>query len=186
MLSMSWWRKKTIEYKERTVKVLNGEAFSLGVVYLPGLRSFKRFQKGLLTPEESRAFRKLMRKHWQPEQDAHNQLAEILRWRDGAPRPSDIRRCRYKRCSRFLLVRENRTDRCYCSAKCGRNYRASKSMNAKIQKVRERKLKRVRSAWRAFRGRPDWKERIARRARVTVNFISYAIRRGELGKRELQ
>jgi hypothetical protein len=53
-------------------------------------------------------------------------------------------------------------------------------MNAKIQKIRERKLARVRSALKAFRGRSDWKKRTARRARVTENFVSYAIRRGEL------
>jgi hypothetical protein len=180
MSSASWWDKATIEYKKRAVRVLNGEAFSLGEVRLPGLRRYKQFRKGLLTGEESHTFVRLMRKTWKLEQDTRDQLAAIVRWRNGADLPPDIRRCRYRRCSRFLLVRSSRVDRCYCSPKCGRNYRASKSMNAKIQKVRERKLKRVRLALGAFQGRPDWKEQAARQARVSPNFISYAIRRGEL------
>jgi len=184
MSSTSWWDKTPIEFKKRAVKVLNGEAFSLGEVRLPGLRRYKQFRKGLLTGEESHAFVRLMRKTWKPEQDARDQLAAIVRWRDGTNLPPDIRRCRYRRCSRFFLVRSSRVDRCYCSPKCGRNYRAAKSMNAKIQKVRERKLKRVRLALNAFRGRPDWKILVARRTRVTPNFISYAIRRKDIEQNE--
>jgi hypothetical protein len=182
MPTLSWWYKKPIEYKERAVKVLNGEAFSLGVVNLPGLRSFNRFQKGLLTPDESRAFRKLMQKHWQSEQDAHNQLAEILKWRAGAPLPSDIRRCRrYPRCEKFFLVGSRAKRLYYCaSQKCGGNYRSLKSMNKKKRRIAELKLKRVRLARKIFGHLPDWKERTAKRAQVTPNFISYAIRRGEL------
>jgi hypothetical protein len=182
MTATSGWDEKTDEYKDRAVKVLNREAFSLGEIKLPGLRAYKQFRKGLLTGDEAHLFRKLMRKTWQPEENARSELAEIVRWRDGiSVPPLDIRRCRYRRCSRFFRVRKSRVDRRYCSSKCGTNYRASKSMNSKINTARQQKLARVRSALKVFRGRPDWKERAARRARVTLNFISYAIARGELG-----
>ena len=180
MPSSSLWRKADIETKERAIRVGNREAFSLGPVKLQGLREFARYKKGLLTGDERHAFIGKMRKDWGPVQDKHDLLAEVLRWRDSAARPQDVRRCKYKSCSRFFLVRKSRADRRYCSPKCGRNYRASKSMNAKIQKLRERKLARVRSALKAFRGRLDWKERTAQRARVTENFVSYATRRGEI------
>lgn len=180
MLSASWWGKADIDSKERAIKVLNKEALSLGAVKLQGLREFARYKKGWLTGDARHAFIGKMRRDWQPVQDKHDQLAEVLKWRDGAARPRDIRRCKYKTCSRFFLVRKSRADRLYCSPKCGRNYRASKSMNTKVKKIRERKLKRVRSAWKAFRGYPGRKQRTAQRAKVTENFVSYAIRAGEL------
>jgi len=34
-----------------------------------------------------------------------------------------------------------------------------------------------------FEGQSDWKEKVARRARVKKNFISYAIRSGEVSPR---
>jgi hypothetical protein len=45
---------------------------------------------------------------------------------------------------------------------------------------RDRELARVTRAWKVFRGRPDRKERTARRAGVSKNFVAYAIRRKEV------
>jgi len=181
MPNAPWWASADTKTKERAIKVLNGEALSLGAVTLPGLRDFARYKKGWLTGAERHAFRGKMLATWQPVQRGHDQLSDILKWRGGAALPSDVRRCKYKKCSRFFLVRKKRPTRLYCSPKkCGRNFRCSKSMNGKIQRIRERKLKRVRLALKAFRRIPDWKKRVARRARVTQNFVSYAIRRGEL------
>jgi hypothetical protein len=53
-------------------------------------------------------------------------------------------------------------------------------MNRKIAEERAGKLERVRVAAESFRGSPNWKELTARRAGVTPNFITYAIRRGEI------
>jgi len=41
----------------------------------------------------------------------------------------------------------------------------------------------VRAALKLFEGQSDWKEKVARRARVKKNFISYAIRSGEVSPR---
>lgn len=180
MASTTWWDAASPEYKERAVRVLNREVFSLGSVELAGLPDFERYQRGLLTGDEFRAFRIKRRTTWQPIDARRDQLSAIVQWRSSAALPPDVRRCRYKRCARFFLVSKSRPDRAYCNRTCGRNYRALKSMNAKKQGIRERKLKRVRNALKAFRGIPDWKERTARRARVTPNFISYALRRGEI------
>jgi hypothetical protein len=53
-------------------------------------------------------------------------------------------------------------------------------MNKKNHRAKEHKLQRVGVALTEFRNMPDWKERVAKRARVTLNFITNAIRRGEL------
>lgn len=177
---LSWWDKASVEDKEQAIRVLNKKTFSLGTVKVLGLREFAKYKKGFLTGDVRHTFVRKMRATWQPVQDRHDQLTEVLNWRDGAPLPRDIRTCRYKPCGMFFLVRKSRKTRVFHSRKCGSNYHASKSMNRKIQKARERKLKRVRKALRVFGKMADWKRRAARRARVTEKFITHAIRRKEL------
>jgi hypothetical protein len=177
---LPWWDKASSEIKEQAIRIIKRQpgARSLGTVVLPGLREFENYRRDKLKGDELHTFLEKMKKTWQPVQERKGQLAAIEKWRAVLLR--DLRKCRNKPCPRFFLLRRNRPTRLYCSKNCGRNYRSSKSMNRKIQKRRERKLKRVTIAWKAFQGMPDRKERTARRARVTPNFITYAIRRGEL------
>lgn len=100
-------------------------------------------------------------------------------WMSGNGLPDDIRRCRNERCGRFFLVPESRPGKVYHSATCGRNVRSAKSMKSRSQAERERKLSRVRAALEQFQSHPDQLRLAARRARVTPNFITYALRRRE-------
>lgn len=170
-----WWDEASIRAKERAILILNRQAFSLGEIRLPAIPEWQKFKDGLLFGEDLQSLYRKWRDTDQPWQDAREQLAIVVEWRNGSrPLPSDIRRCAY--CSKFYLV-TNRADKQYCDPKtCGAYHR----MKRKRGKDRERKLARLRAALKRFRGMPDWKERAARRARVTPNFISYAIRRGEI------
>ena len=180
MLIPVWWRKADDKTKERAIRVLNGQAFSLGSVHFNGMAEWEQFRRGLLFADDLRRFMQKMREQDEPLQEQREQLEAIRKWQSGAPLPHDIRRCRYERCRRFCLVRKSRPGRVFHSSKCGRNYRAAKCMRERVRQTRERKLKRVRAALKMFRHLPDWRERTASKARVTVNFVSYAIRRGEL------
>jgi hypothetical protein len=169
MQNLLWWNKLSPALKLRAVQMLNREVVSWEIKYDPKLPgAWDRFGR-----------------YWQDNSARAAQIfPQILTIREAIrealkngdplpPLPPDIRRCRYKPCSRFFLVPKNRLNRVYCSPKkCGANYR----MNKKNARARTRKLKRVRTALKAFRHLPDWQERTARKARVTKNFITYAIR----------
>jgi hypothetical protein len=162
------------------VRLMNREVPSLGAVRLPALPSADLYERRALFGEDKRDYEKREGASNETLRERREQLSTVVGWRDGKPRPGDIRRCRHARCSRFLLVRPSRRKRMYCSAKCSGNARASRSMNRKIAEERAGKLERVRVAAESFRGSPNWKELTARRAGVTPNFITYAIRRGEI------
>jgi hypothetical protein len=178
----AWWGKANIEDKKRAVRLLNREsgAISLGVRHLPAIPDWQEAKGRLLTGDRLHRFSGQMRAEEQERREIIEQFAAIEKWRDGATLPPDVRICRYKKCPRFFLFRKNWRIRFYCSKKCGGNYRASKSMNRKIQNLRERKLKRVRIALKTMVRASDWKKRVARKVCVSQNFITYAIRRGEL------
>jgi hypothetical protein len=182
---MSWWTKADIETKERVVRMLNNERrkgdFSLGSArHAPSYskEQISNFKRGLMTGEDLKAFRGRKREAWNSfagdYTEIREQFALIEKWRNGAVLPRDLRRCRFERCLRFFLV-GNRPGQLSCSTNCGSYFR--------IQKARRRELKRVKIAMKAIpAGAPDWKAKVARKARVTPNFISYAIRFGQLKK----
>lgn len=179
MVSMGWWIKAGIKQKDRAIQFANKEAFSLGPVEQKAIPQWENARRGLLFGADLRKFRQEMRQSDRPLQDAREALKSILEWRAGGPLPSDVRKCRYARCSMFFLVRSRR-NRVHCSRKCTLAFSATVAMRKRIQIARAHKLKRVKAALKQFRNLPDWKERAARKARVTQNFITYAIRRKEL------
>jgi hypothetical protein len=180
---MSWWTKADIEAKERVVRMLNNERrkgdFSLGPVRHSSRHSenqISRFERGLMTGEDLKAFRGRKREGWsrfiRDYAEIREQFALIEKWRNGAALPRDVRRCQFERCSRFFLVGK-RPGRLSCSTNCGSYFR--------IQKARRRDLERVKIAMKSIPADAhDWKERVARKARVTKNFVTYTIRRGEV------
>jgi hypothetical protein len=180
---MSWWTKADIEAKERVVRMLNNERragdFSLGIVRHTPRHSkdqISRFERGLMTGEDLKAFRGRKREGWsrfiRDYAENREQFALIEKWRNGAPLPRDLRRCQFERCRRFFLVGK-RPGQLSCSTNCGSYFR--------IQKAKRRDLDRINAAMKSIPAdAPDWKERVARKARVTPNFITYAIRRGEV------
>jgi hypothetical protein len=167
--------------KERAIQRLNGvPGVSLGTISFPGDPEYDKYRRGLLAGDERRIYLAKLRIAYQPLQAKHELINAIMRWRAGAPLPPDIRRCKHRPCSKFFLVRNSRPSKACCSERCGRNFRSSKSMNLKNAKLRQRKLVRLRIALRKLSGGPDWKERAAQRARVTKNFVSIAVRLGEI------
>jgi hypothetical protein len=180
MPNTSWWEKADAEQKELAVRVANKEAFSLGSVRLPAISNWERYTRRLLTGSDLGEFRKSERRADQPLREVREQLATIIKWQNGAALPSDVRKCKYQRCARFFLVRQSRANRVFHSAECKRNCLSLTLMNARNHAIREKKLQRIISAMEEFENQPDWKLRTARKARVTANFITYAIRRGEI------
>ena len=172
----------------RVVRVLNRQAVSLpGITVKKSDAEFERYNRGLLTGDLKQAFTIKTRKLWE---DAgkdlareHERLAEMLAWRNGATLPAGrLRRCKYEKCSKFFLAPQSRPRQLYCSPKlCGRNFRSLKSMNKKKREIRRSDFERVKIAMQSIPAdAPDWKRRVARKARVTLNFITYAIRRGQI------
>jgi hypothetical protein len=182
MPSPVWWSKARVEEKEQAIRVLNKQASSLGPVSLPLIPEWDQRRRGVLFGDDLRRFRQKMRQADEPLRHVHEQWEAIEKWQNGAALPSDVRRCRYEGCKTktFLLVRQSRPGRVFCSPECARSHHATLCMRRKVQAARERKLRRLRNALKDFRGLPDWKERAARKARVTPNFVTYAIQRGEL------
>jgi hypothetical protein len=184
MSDLAWWDEASVEQKEQIVRWLNEEKILAWPFPLPKVRVWnkdraraeQRIQHGLPVRHslelQVRSDQKIHVEHYR-------RVGKIQEWKYGVELPADIRRCQHK-CLKFFLVSKSRPNRIYFSRKCASNYHASKTMNARIQKVRDRKLKRVRLALKVFGYQLDWKERTARRARVTRNFITYAVRRGEL------
>jgi hypothetical protein len=197
MFNTRWWSKASIEQKERAVRILNkkafppGQAASLGSLrYDPEISDDDRanYERGLMWADDLRRFSRKIRQAEKgllpayerfllEREEIHDQFAAIKEWQSGAnlpPLPPDLRRCRYKLCSQFFIVSKTRKNRLSCSPKCGRKHGGAKAMNKK----RERKLEQVIAL--KDSGQKLDKKQIARRARVTPNFISYAIRRGEI------
>jgi hypothetical protein len=183
MPSPVWWSKASVEEKEQAIRVLNKQASSLGPVSLPPIPKWDQRRRGVLFGDDLRRFGQEMRKADEPLRHVHEQWEAIEKWQNGSPLPSDVRRCRYEACKTptpFFLVRASRSGRVFCSPKCARGHHATLCMRQKIRTARERKLRRLRNTLRNFRGLLNWKERAARKARVTQNFVTYAIRLGEI------
>lgn len=140
-----------------------------------------------LGKERLAAITEQLRKEEEDRQGIQARLLQVEKWRTGQePLPSDIRRCKNRKLRRkdyvhYFLTSPNRRKQ-FCDDKCRGRYRTRKSDTSKAETERAPKLQRVRKAMKLYRGLPDWKDRAARRAGVTKNFITYAIRRKELRK----
>lgn len=175
-----WWSNASVNEKKRAVAFANEEVPGFGATLyhvIPGwMKAQRRAALGLPTPAVDRQ----LLEDGMAQFERKERLRIVLEWRDGREVPPDVRRCKHARCRRFFLVPKSRPGKLYHSPKCGRNFRASKCMNAKVQAAREQKLERVRTATESFGHLPDWKQRVAGEAGVTPNFVSYAIGRKEL------
>jgi hypothetical protein len=165
MSDATWWNTLNSTVKKQILRIANSEAHSAGPISFDGIPD-------AATPRGQRAVRIQNARY----RNHRKRVETALLLRSGALAYEDVRKCRYRRCSRLFLVPKSRSKKQSCSVKCGRNFRQSKFKRA----TRDRELARVRRAWRVFRGRPNRKEKTARKARVTPNFITYAIRRKEL------
>lgn len=178
MGTATWWDEATAAQKERVIRFLNREALSpLGSISYPALPNWmqaleRHYRHGLPSMSMERERRDL--------RERHQRSQIVIEWRNGGALPSDIRRCKNKKCGKVFPVPKSRPGKLYHDPKCGRNVRSLKSMNRMNRLNTARDLDRVRVAWETFRGFPDRKERTANWARVTKHFVSYAIRRGEL------
>ncbi|SRR6266436_355535 len=181
-----WWRQATLGQREQVVRLLNQEPGAKWPFRGPVVRTWttertkadKRLKLGL--PLSNARLEGEVRSDRQVFLENQKRVGQFYEWRDGGELPPDIRRCRREGCKTFLLVRQSRPGRVFCSQKCARGHHATLCMRQKIQAARERKLRRLRKALKNFRSLPDWKERAARKARVSKNFVTYAIQRGEL------
>lgn len=86
-------------------------------------------------------------------------------------------RCDY--CQDFFEAKDLR-DRRYCSPECGHSQEAAKCASRDWASDRAEKLQRARDAQKLWPPDTDWKEFVAAKARVTKNFLTYAVRNGEL------
>jgi hypothetical protein len=180
------WDRLDIQEKEHVILVLNGEARFEPKTLDPisGWAILQRRAKlGLPTPVLQRAvIRELMREDEQVLSPDRERVRTVSDWKkNSAGLPRDIGRC--KQCSRFFLIGKRR-NQVYClKPSCTERRaveRARRAMQKRNSVIRERKLKRVRAALKDLRNLPDWKERTARKAGVTKNFVTYAINRKEL------
>jgi hypothetical protein len=179
-----WSNKETDSYIARVVKVLNREAFSLPGTTVKERAWHRLYHKRLLKGDVKQAFEYWTEEQWKGVPREHARLAEVLAWRNGAALPSTFRRCKYEKCARFFRVPKSRPGCLYCKPKlCSRNFRSLKSMNKKKREIRRSDLERVKIAMQSIPAdAPDWKRRVARKARVKMNFISYFFRFGQLKK----
>jgi hypothetical protein len=169
------------EYQAQVIKVLNRRSFHLPA-FVPKQDSipFEKYYAGLLTGDLLRKFRREAREAWKDQPLGLERLREVVRWRDGLePLHPKIRKCGNARCGTFFAV-TNRLSKTYCDRPCTTSETARRSMKAKHEKVRRPLLARARRAVKRYGHLTDWKRRAAEAAGVKMNFISYAIRRGEI------
>lgn len=164
----TWWDRASKDQKERLFRWRNGEWGALSVD-VPGVLEFDKRRRGLLTGVDLQAFgEKIREAQLEPVQVVWDQLLGLVIWRAAG---GDVRECRW--CSRLFLVSKSRPRRVYCSTNCGSYFR--------IREAKRRKLKRVKIAMKSIPAYAhDWKARVARKAHVTPNFITYAIGRREV------
>ncbi len=175
-----WWQGVTVREKRQAIRVLNRETPSLGPVNLPAIPKWRRWRERQSQRLPMPSVDLQLQHEARILSTRRARLETVMQWRATGILPQDVRRCKYAPCSRFFLAPKHRPGKVYDSDRCGRNFRSAKCMNTKLAAVRACKLARVRRAKKAFRGMPDWKERTARRAGVTRNFVSYAVARGEI------
>jgi hypothetical protein len=93
--------------------------------------------------------------------------------------PGYSRLCVCRKCEKFF-IRKTARHRDYCSRKCAGNASAQTTMERKRAVERAIALKRVRAALRSCPPGCDPSEWAATKARVTKNWITYAVARGEV------
>jgi hypothetical protein len=179
MMVTPYWDTLKSKVKEQILRIANREAFSggptkrdtgnPGLSYVDGQTTRSGRREMVITRSGLLELRRRLR----VEQNHRNRVQTAFGLQTGAVSYPDVQRCR--KCMKLFLVPKSRPGK-LGHYDCGRNFRQSKFKKAK----RERELERVRPHWRKFGHLPDGKVRIARKARVTPNFIAYAIRRGEL------
>jgi hypothetical protein len=168
MVDATYWDTLNATVKKQIIRIANGEARSAGSISFDGI------------PDITTAAAKLARRIQNARYRNHRKRVEMaLLLRSGAVSVEDVRCCRHKQCSKLFLIPKSRPQKESCSVKCGRNFRQSKFKKT----ARRRDLERVKIAMKSVPADArDWKARVARKARVTPNFISYAIRFGQLKK----
>jgi hypothetical protein len=95
-----------------------------------------------------------------------------------SPLAQSLFRC--PRCHQFKVNNGTRLHRVYCSRSCGWRTTATASVYSARKKIKDEKLRAVRKVLKKWTGGTDWKRFVAERTNVTSNWISYAIRRGDL------
>jgi hypothetical protein len=166
--------KMSFVLDRQILRILNGQAFSLGEVKLVPVsgyaRLYERMLRGLPTPNVERQVSQTET----VQRERRKLLATVLGWRSGSiPMPPSIRRCRH--CAKFFLV-ESRANKLYCEPKtCGAYFRMRKKKRAD----RKQKLAKLRGAWMMCR-EPDRKFKAARKAGVTLKFVTSALTRKEI------
>jgi hypothetical protein len=93
--------------------------------------------------------------------------------------PGYSRLCVCRRCDKFF-IRKTARHRDYCSRKCAGNVSAQTTMERKRAVKRAADLRRVRTALKSCPHDRDPKEWAALKARVSKNWIAYAVARGEV------
>jgi hypothetical protein len=160
---------------------------------LPEISPLESARAHLFFGAQRRAFskKKAMRREWEVFDEnralAKSQVDLILRvaeetamkkpsrWRQQLL--SNLWRC--LKCQRFFLGKTKR-QHVYCCRKCASKATAATAMRRRRFADDMVKIRKVRLAFRRWRARSDWKERSAKSAGVTRNWITYAIRRGYL------
>lgn len=166
MVDKTWWYTVNTKVKKQVLRIANGKSMSAGPVKFGPI------------PDSSEESKQELRRQNGVYRNHRKRVETAVQLRSGTVTFSDVRTCRNTRCRELFLVPKGHPHKESCSIECGRNFRQLKFKKA----ARERKLESVRAAMKRFRSRSDWKERVARAAGVTKNFISYAIRRGEVGR----
>jgi hypothetical protein len=91
---------------------------------------------------------------------------------------SRLWRCR--KCQKFFMATDARY-RAYCTRlKCGKNYEAEKATKKRRELIRATKLRAARRAQSSCPPDRDWKEFVATETGVSKNFLTYAVKYGDL------
>jgi hypothetical protein len=102
-----------------------------------------------------------------------------------APR-AEIGRC--DRCGRFYWNRWGHTNKRFCARQCSQRQTAIEGQAKMASRQRQEKNRRIRATLKALIDtKPrtaDWRAWVAERARVSKNYLTRALRRGDQGKAE--
>jgi hypothetical protein len=85
-------------------------------------------------------------------------------------------------CGKFFLAGNERY-RKYCTKRCGHGLEAAKAMRTKRAMNRAAQLRRARDAQKLCPRNTDWKEFVVAKTGLSQNFLTYAIRFGDLKER---
>jgi hypothetical protein len=89
--------------------------------------------------------------------------------------------CAY--CWKYFANLTRRKKMKFCSAKCGKLYTSRSTNRARRKSEHERLLARAKKAigeWKTKRTAPDWKTWVFKRTRISKNWLTRAVSRGEL------